>query len=115
MFNSIRPKFTSYKGLERSSLSCIFVRFLNINDYSRNEQDQQDNNIPNSARLWEEEKELFSLKRKMSTFFSQGLYRKALEQAQSLVDRTATYGTNTAIFASSINNLALMVNSLLYL
>lgn len=58
------------------------------------------------------EREMFQLKRSINTAYSQGKYNAALSSAQalkSLVERTV--GKENVIYASTLNNAALMVRA----
>jgi tetratricopeptide (TPR) repeat protein len=55
------------------------------------------------------EKELFRLKRDMTSLYSKGLYHDALEVSLFLENQVKQeMGTNNAIYASCLNNIALM-------
>jgi tetratricopeptide (TPR) repeat protein len=55
------------------------------------------------------EKELFTMKRRMGQFYSKGMYEDALECAVELeINVKEVMGTNNAIYASSLNNVAIM-------
>lgn len=57
----------------------------------------------------EKEKFLYAIKRDMSTLYSKGDYEGALQKAVDLQDEViALYGKENAIFASCLNNIALM-------
>lgn len=57
------------------------------------------------------EKELFAIKRRMTQFHSRGEYELALECAIELEQEVEKLmGTKNAVYASSVNNVALMVS-----
>ncbi len=59
--------------------------------------------------LMDAEKELFSLKRKVGSFFSKGNYQEALNSAEILQEKVqSSLGTDNSIYASTINDVALM-------
>lgn len=58
----------------------------------------------------DEEREMFLLKRRMSEAYSKGHYRNALSFAQQLEEKASTLlGVKNAVYASCLNNTALMV------
>jgi len=58
----------------------------------------------------DEEREMFLLKRRMSEAYSKGHYRDALSFAQQLEEKASTLlGVKNAVYASCLNNTALMV------
>ncbi len=58
----------------------------------------------------EREKDLYYVKRIMSRHYNSGDYQQALESATKLLDLVvALYGKNNAVYASCLNNIALMV------
>lgn len=58
----------------------------------------------------DEEREMFQLKRRMSEAYSKGHYRSALALAQQLEEKASTLlGVKNAVYASCLNNTALMV------
>lgn len=65
-----------------------------------------------SGELYEE-KELFSMKRELSTLYAKGNYEAALAIAVDLLEKTESlYGRKNAIYASCLNNIALMQKSM---
>ena len=55
------------------------------------------------------EKELFKLKRRMGGYYSKGLYVNALECATELEEKVSSVmGAKNAVYASCLNNIALM-------
>jgi tetratricopeptide (TPR) repeat protein len=55
------------------------------------------------------EKELFTMKRRMGQFYSKGMYEDALRCAVELeINIKEVMGTDNAIYASSLNNVAIM-------
>lgn len=55
------------------------------------------------------EKELFTMKRRMGQFFSKGMYQDALKCAVELeINVKEVMGTKNAIYASCLNNVAIM-------
>lgn len=60
--------------------------------------------------IFDIEQEMFQHKRLMSTAYSQGSFRVALEHAQELKRKALEImGIRTTVYASSLNNVALMV------
>ena len=58
----------------------------------------------------DEERQMFLLKRRMSEAYSKGHYRNALSFAQQLEEKASTLlGVKNAVYASCLNNTALMV------
>lgn len=65
-----------------------------------------DDDVPS---LMDAEKEMFALKRRIGSYYAKGLYDDALECALALRSRVSeSLGQDNAIFASSLNNVALM-------
>jgi hypothetical protein len=61
----------------------------------------------------EREKELYAEKREMTRFYSSGDYKNALQSALTLHDMVVNlYGKKNAVYASCLNNIALMVSAL---
>jgi hypothetical protein len=59
----------------------------------------------------EREKELYAIKRDMTQCYNTGNYEGALDKAVQLHDEViALYGKSNAIYASCVNNIALMVS-----
>lgn len=59
----------------------------------------------------EREKELYAVKRAMSRHYSSGDYANALESGMTLHDMVVSlYGKKNAVYASCLNNIALMVS-----
>lgn len=66
-----------------------------------------------SPSLMDVEKELFGLKRQMGSFYAKGLYKDALSVAETLRDSVEEHlGKDNSIYASSLNNVALMTKHL---
>jgi hypothetical protein len=56
------------------------------------------------------EKEMFKIKRRMAAFYNRGSYLLALECAEELEITVAdTFGKKNTVYASCLNNIALMV------
>lgn len=56
------------------------------------------------------EKEMFALRRRMTAHYNRGDYRSALDHAKELLQLAEEVtGTRNAVYASSLNNTALMV------
>lgn len=76
---------------------------------------QVDSNIPcpdqqQQKTAIDEEREMFLLKRRMSAAYSKGHYRSALSFAEQLEEKASTLlGVKNAVYASCLNNTALMV------
>lgn len=65
---------------------------------------------PQTDDSLEKEKYLYGIKRDMTTFYTQGNYQDALKKAIELQDEVIElYGKNNAIYASCLNNIALML------
>ncbi len=57
-----------------------------------------------------QEHELVKLKRKMTNFYNKGNYKSALDYALKMEKATEdAFGTDNAVYASTVNNVALMV------
>lgn len=65
--------------------------------------------IEEKDSLDSEKEDLFPLRRSLAFHHDQGDYAKALELALQLLDKVSkVYGTNNTVYASSLNNVALM-------
>jgi hypothetical protein len=66
----------------------------------------------NTKSKLDEEKELFSLKRSLSAQYNQGNYESGLRIAVELSDKALILygGKENAVYASCVNNIALMVS-----
>jgi hypothetical protein len=68
--------------------------------------------ITEKDSLDSEKEDLFPLRRLLAYHHDQGDYGKALELALELQEKVAAvYGTKNTVYASSLNNVALMVST----
>ncbi|KAJ1397812.1 hypothetical protein B484DRAFT_406854, partial [Ochromonadaceae sp. CCMP2298] len=59
--------------------------------------------------IFDQERDMFNIRRKMAACYQLGSYQSALQHAQELRDRAAgLMGRRNAVYASSLNNVALM-------
>ena len=65
--------------------------------------------FPENMTLMDKEKEMFKIKRKIGLYYSKGNYAEALSETEILEKQiNETFGTNNPVYASCLNNLALM-------
>lgn len=106
---SIKFRISSFHTAS-TVLSEEDVNFRNI-DLTKVTIDSSRANVAPSSL--DREKELFALKRALSAQYSKGNYEMALRIAVDLLDKTEKlYGKKNPVYASCLNNIALMVNSL---
>lgn len=66
---------------------------------------------PASPTIFDTEKEMFQIRRKMTAAYSLGKYQLALQHALDLESKaTQIMGKRNAVYASCLNNVALMVS-----
>ena len=69
-----------------------------------------DNDQHEGPTIFDIEKEMFQIRRKMTTAYASGRYQLSLEFAQELEQKASDLmGKRNAVYASCLNNVALMV------
>lgn len=119
------PPVTPFTAIRFSQVQYHTTKFAGIEKKGKEEEEDDDDDgfdfdeqkiVVNSSRSAEpssldREKELFALKRALSAQYSQGNYGAALITSQELTEKTtALYGQKNPVYASCLNNEALMVS-----
>lgn len=95
---------TAAAAVDKSSSSVLQLLQVHVDSNSPSPDQQQ------QKTAIDEEREMFLLKRRMSEAYSKGHYSSALAFAQQLEEKALTLlGTKNAVYASCLNNTALMV------
>lgn len=91
-------------AVDKSSSSVLPLLQVHVDSNSPSPDQQQ------QKTAIDEEREMFLLKRRMSEAYSKGHYSSALAFAQQLEEKALTLlGAKNAVYASCLNNTALMV------
>lgn len=114
--NSLTSPSLILSNIPLSSSRCLFhsqrIVLLALPKIEVTHTKHLNKEITEKDSLDSEKEDLFPLRRLLAYHHDQGDYEKALELALELQEKVAAvYGTKNTVYASSLNNVALMVST----